>query len=804
MKRANEKCFGFSILAASIAAIGFAAPLAWAAEADASAEEIKRLTRPDSEVEIGIGNASTGSFKFGDYGRGLEKSGGFLIGNIRMNGRSESNANYLEIVGRNLGLDGARDIRITGGEQGNYGLSIEYDELSKLHSDSFQTPYAGMGSTRLTQPAGWAGSIDVTPGGVINPPVAATIVNTTMMTRLAANMKRFDVETMRKGAGLSLTKLISGGWEVAVNFKREEKDGARLTGAPLQIGGGGSRGTLLVPEPINYTTDLFDALARYSGEKLQMQVAYHASLFSNANKSLVFDNLFYNAASTVGGNQLTGRLGQMPDNQFHQLKASGGYTLSQQTRLTGNLSFGRMTQNEAFLPYISTTGILPAPPVASLDGKINTTHADIKLHSKLSQTIKLTAGYKYDDRDNRTAVNRYAYDPADNTSAASYANAVNSQYVRKNSPLSKTQQVIYVDADFHVAKVTTLKLGFDYDHVKHTNEPTAGDKEATVKVEVKHKFSDIASGGVAYAYSNRNALDYNGSGPLNATYTAGYLSTQCVAPNTFLYNGIVTACVGVASATSKATFPFLDTPALRKFFLADRTRDKLNAFANIAPSEKLDLQLGASYYNEKYPDTAAGFGLTRATGWTANFDANLAATDKISGVFFASVGDYKTDQNGHNGASSATSPVITTLDRQNNTVAFDPLTGVTNRTARSQTLGLGIRVKPGGKYEWGGDFSHSTTTASTGFRDIGLRIAATVLPLPDELSRLSRLELFGKYRLKKDVALNMKYVFEQYRSTDWGYDGQTLTSSASFVGTGQTGPKYTVHVIGASLVYNFK
>jgi hypothetical protein len=212
-------------------------------------------------------------------------------------------------------------------------------------------------------------------------------------------MKQFNVETRRKATSLGLTKQITGGWDVAVNFKREDKDGTKLTGAPFQIAGAGTRGTLLAPEPINYTTDLFDATARYTGEKLQMQVNYHASQFKNSNQSLTFDNLYYNPLSTVGGSTLIGRLGQMPDNELHQLSATGGYSFSKETRLSGNLSFGRLTQNEAFLPYttsstlVATTGTpytLAGLPATSLNGKVETTHLDIKLNTKLMHDLHLT------------------------------------------------------------------------------------------------------------------------------------------------------------------------------------------------------------------------------------------------------------------------------------------------------------------------------------------------------------------------------------------------------------------------------
>ena len=812
MKHAIEKRFSRTILAASIAAIGFSAPLT--AQAGEPAEDISSLTRPDSQIEVGVGHVSDGSFKFGDYGRGLEKSGAYLIGNVEMNTRGADNASYLELNVRNLGLSGSRDIVIKGGEQGNYGLSFGYDELSKLHSDSFMSPYNGMGSSVLTAPGGlaaWAATIDTTPGGAINAPVAATNIQTQMMTALAANMKQFNVETKRKGTSLGLTKQLTGGWDVAVNFKREEKDGTKLTGAPMQIGGGGTRGALLAPEPINYTTDLFDATARYTDEKLQAQVSYHSSIFKNSNQSLTFDNLYYNPLSTIGASALTGRLGQMPDNELHQISATGGYSFSKETRLSGNLSFGRLTQNEAFLPYITsstlvaTTGTpytLAGLPATSLNGKVETTHLDIKLNTKLTHDLHLTAGYKYDDRDNQTPRNQYFYLPADNNSATSYADNATSGNRRTNTPLSKTQQVLYADLDYELSEATKLKFAYDYDKIRHTFEPTAGDSEHTLKAEVKHSFSDTASGGLAYAYSDRNADPYNGADALMGTYTAANLANMCAAGNSFSYNGVTTACT---STTSLLTTPFLDTPALRKFFLTDRKRDKLHAFANVAASENLDLQFSANYYEEKYPEAQVGFGLAKATGWSANFDANLAASETVSGMFFATFEDYTTDQNGHNGASAAAAgalPAISTLDRQNNTAAFDPLTGTVARNDRSLTMGLGFKVKQDDSFDWGGNFTHANTVGATAFKNVGSRL--TLLPVPDAISRLSRLELFGKYKVQKNLMLNLQYVYEQFNSTDWAWDGQTYTSSTTLIGSGQTSPDYRVHAIGASLIYNFK
>ena len=788
MKHTIEKRFSRTILATSIAAIGFSVPLAAQAE-----DDLRSLTTPDSQIEVGVGNISDGSYKYGDYGRGLEQSGAYLIGNVHMNTRGDNNASYLEIIARNLGLSGSRDFAIRGGEQGNYGLSFEYDELSKLHSDSFMTPYTGMGSTVLTGPATW--TIAPAPG-------ATTNIITSMMTDLAANMKRFNVETQRKAAAFGVTKQLDGGWDLAVNFKREEKDGTRLTGAPVQAKNPATRKTLLAPEPIDYTTDLFDVLARYADEKLQMQLGYHASLFDNANRSLTFDNLYQNPVSSLGADNATGRLGLMPANQFHRIRVSGGYTLSEETRLSGNLNLGRMTQNEAFLPYDTTTNTMPA--TASLNGRIDTTHADIKLNSKLTHELDLTAGYKYDDRDNRTAVNTYTYFTADNTTSNTLL-----RNERRNTPLSKKWQALYADLDFELSEATKLKLGYDFDKIAHTYEPTSGDKEHTVKAEVKHSFGDTASGGLAYAHSDRKASSaYDGAAGLLDTYTAAYLAehlaaSQCAVGSTFVNSiGATVTCIGNGAAGA-TTFAWLEPPALRKYFLADRKRDKLRAFADVAASEKLDLQFGASYYKERYPDAETGFGLTRATGWTANFDANLAATEAVSGVFFASFEDYSTGMNSHQYAAETY-----TLIRELNNAAFDAYTGTISRVERSLTVGLGLKVKQDDNFDWGGEFTHAATIGSTGFSNLGSKVTG-IFAVPDEVSRLSRLELFGKYKVQKDVTLNVKYVYEQFNSTDWQWDNgvqadyQITGGKKNFITTGQASPDYRVHAIGASLAYSF-
>lgn len=741
----SDMRFARKMLALSIATIGLAAVPAHAADAD---DEIRRLTKTESEIELGIGHVSRDSFKFGNY-TGLHDAGGIGIANVRISRRGENNANYLDILGRNLGLD-SRSIVVEGGQQGNFGLRLEYDQIPRQLSDSYQTPYLNAGSTNLTLPAGWVRGANTT----------------AMAAQLNANMRPFDLESQRKTLGLALTKLLPAGWDVAVNFKRENRDGNRLIGATFGTGGGNPRAAIL-PEPTDYTTDQFEAIARYASEKLQLQFGYYGSFFKNDHSALRWQNAY---AGTVWGGVAAafpmGQIGLPPDNQFHQINASGGYSFSPRTRLAGNLSIGRMTQDDTFLPYTANaaTVITTPMPRSSLNGKIHTTNFSLKLTSRLMPKLNLTAAYRYDDRDNRTPRAQYVY--VHNDSQAAQDPYGTTDNTRTNMPGSSTKQQVHGDLAYDLSSATKLKFGYEYDWVKKTFEAIDWEREHTLKAEVKHTFNDAVWGGLGYAYSDRNTSTYDATAPFRATYTG-----PAFVPPLGLY--------------------WDNLPSQKKFFLAPRKRDKLRAFLNTAPTEKLSLQFGLDYKDDNYHKSEHG--LQDATGWAANFDANLSMTEALTGHFFASYEHYGTHQRslalGASKANATNRALDWTYDIQDRTL----------------TSGIGMRYKPGGKFEFSADLSHAR---SIGKVDVwtGPGIAAgsqAIVPMPDLLTHVTRLDLSGRYWVQKDLSVNVRYIYERYRSDDWGYDYVTPSTLANVIGTNQTSPDYSAHMIGVSASYRF-
>lgn len=730
------------VLALSISTMGLTVVAPVMAQSETPSEEVLRLIRPDSEVGIGVLNVSQGKFSFGDY-NGMQKKGSQLIGEVRVNKRGEDNANYVDIVGNNLGLD-SQNLRIRGGEQGNYGLSFEYDQIHKLWSDSYQSPYLNLGSTSVTLPAGWVAG-----------------ANTTALTAASANMRTFNLETERRSIALGLTKLLPGGWDVEVNYKREKKDGNRLIGSTYGTGGGNPKSVLL-PEPVDYTTDLFGAIARYTTKDLQLQLVYSGSFFKNANSALAWVNAFTAPVAALSPAQL----GLPPDNQAHQISAALGYKLTKDTRLSANLSFGRNTQNEAFLPYSNNPAltVTTAMPRSSLDGKVNTTHLDMKVTSKLTPQLSLLAAYRYDDRANKTPQSTYVYIQGDSANQA----AVGGATTRTNLPGSSTKHQVEVELDYRLAAHTKLKAGYDFDYVKKTFEAITSEWEHTLKGEVHQHFSDNASGGLGYAYSDRQTSLYDASLPFNQTFSAAYVATQL--PNAWDNN-----------------------PYQKKFFLAPRSRDKIRAFLDFEPASKLNVHLGVDYKNDAFKESY--YGLQKSQNWAEHLDANYAASDALTARAFVSLDQF------------------TSFEKSNTLAAGCGAKGTPTNPAcewgleiidRGLTMGFGMTYKPAAKYQLGVDYTQSSWRGKTNIPVLGVTAGAGATPLPDNTSKLHRIDMFGTYQLEKDMSVGVKYIYERYRVADWATQDVVFNTLANVLGTNQTVPNHSVHALGVSLNYQFR
>ncbi|MBI5908810.1 MAG: MtrB/PioB family decaheme-associated outer membrane protein [Betaproteobacteria bacterium] len=471
MKTSNQ-LFLLSVLSVLSAVATAADSASGAGQADTSQWKCESCTFDQGlsgTLDVGVGSVSEKSAKFGEY-NGLDKKGGFLIGDGAVRSRGEDGA-YWNLNASNLGLK-SRSLDAEGGQQGKYKLLLKYDEIPHFISDSAQTPFAGSGGASLTLPAGYP---------------AATTANMP----LAGTLQQVEIGTDRKRLGMGASWTPVRDWEYAVNFRHETKEGTKRTAGAFFVN------AAQLVEPVDYVTDQVDASASYSGGKWQAKLAYYGSTFRNNNDSLNWQNPFTFLPGFPGAG--AGQLALPPDNQFHQVLASAGYQFSERTRASADIALGRMTQNDGFLASTqNATLAVAALPGSSLNGRADTLDANLKLSSAVTDRLRLNAAYTHNDRDNRTPQSLYPSVATDMFTGAP----------RANLPYGFTQEKFRLSADYKVLANTKVFAGVDSESRKRTFQEVDRSREDTVWGKIASRILDKADLSLRFAHGERRNSGY--------------------------------------------------------------------------------------------------------------------------------------------------------------------------------------------------------------------------------------------------------------------------------------------------------
>jgi MtrB/PioB family decaheme-associated outer membrane protein len=589
-------------------------------------------------VEGGASYQSDDSYHFGRY-TGLEKSGGTAIANgvVRYRGKDGS---YLDGKAIDLGLD-SRDVVVGGGNQGKYGIEVEYDQIPNFRAQDAKSPFVSQGGGQLGLPAGWV------PGAT-----------TTTMPSLGADLASTPLKTERDRTGVKFYLIPAKEWEITGFFREEKKDGTKDVGATF-----GFSQTAILPVAFNYKTDDFGLSLGYKGSQLQYSLAYTGSLFMDEQNAITWSNP-YSLPPGVDN----GRIAEAPDNQSHQISAHLGYQLTDHTRVAGQLAFGRMTQNQAFQPYtINPVIVTPALPTSSLDGRVDTTLAKVDINSRPAPRLRWDASYTYSNRDNKTPVNTYNYVITD-TSLAIDPNT-GSPVIRQNRPYSFEQHLLRTKVGYLLPKDIDVSGGFDYDQMNRTYQQVQETKDKTLWAKLKLHPLDTLEGTLKYSYSARDASNF----------------VPLASQNPLLENPV---------------FPESVNPLMQAFELADRNRNKLGLDVSFNPRESLSLSLNVDYNKDDYHNMVLG--LTQAKGLTVTPSLTYAFNERLSATAYFTYEELSSDQTGREWIPL---PPISTIWMASDSNVTQTLGLSTNWKTASKKLDLGadaVYSKFTGQIEYAG------------------------------------------------------------------------------------------------------
>lgn len=722
------------------------------AYAEDEAPDIAQLSKPSSSVSIGLGATSGNSrdrrdrAQFGTY-NGLRKDNVHGLFDFEYVKRDDVTGTWLNMEGRNLGLDN-RELRFSHQRQGDWKYFLEYTELVRRNPYSINTGMVGGGSPTPT---------------IVRLGTPGTGAD-------------LDLKLKRENIGLGGEKWITPNLMFEVNFKNEEKDGARVLGrgfncpsaaAPAPVctamaAGANAWALLLLPEPINSTTRQLDAKLTFSGDKLTMSGGYYGSFYTNHNSTLtatvpgVLNDQLGNPAAVNAGLRgiLQLPLALPPDNQAHQFFLSGTYGFTSTTRATFKYGYTHATQNRDF----ASMGLIGAPAgVANLGGMLNTNLFQLGLTSRPLPKLSLLANVRVEDRKDKTPDALYNVEGV-NTYAQSQISLKKLAGKLEGSYQLPDNYRVTVGADYE-----SLERGLfaQPDSVGGLSGLRQKTEEIGYRAELRRLMSETFSGAISYGHSRRDGSVW-------------------LKPNTLPATG--------ATPTSDAAI--FNRTAIFPFIFMNRNRDKVKFLADWSPLNALSLQFAVEDAVDRYDaPTTKGLRNTKSRLYSVDASYTLSERWKLNG--YVTRGDqYVHVDHGNFGYIAELRDINT-------------------------SLGFGINGKPVDRFEVGATLSFINDVnrygqqqdAGTGAPAAanlgnGALLAATG-GLPDVTFRQTRLKLFGKYTLDKKSDIRVDFVHQRTRLNEWtwGYNGVPFLYSDNT--TVSQNPTQNVTFVGVTYIYKF-
>jgi MtrB/PioB family decaheme-associated outer membrane protein len=769
-----------------LAPIAAALLLAFGSAYAQQGEDVKALVSPDgASVTIGGGGVSAvkQANRLGQY-TGLNKDGVLLL-DFESVKRDEVTGTWMTLTGRDLGLD-TREFGVTVNKQGDWKLGFDYNEIVRNDPYVIHTGMTGIGSSspvinlisRPAMPALWA----------------------TQNGYAASNgVEGHDEQLKLKRTAFGLTgeKWISPTLQLEMNFRNEDKKGARMFGR-VGIGSGdmgstpnysatasvvadrptnGGWALLLTPEPIDSNIRTIETRLNFNLDKLALSGGYLGSFYTNNSASLtpvVPGTLNRGVLGTtctstsIGACQTIQQISSSavalpPDNQAHQVYFSGTYAYSDTTKTNFKLSFTHATQDENFVGV----GLTPAAAApASLGGVVDTTLAQLGLSLRPIKDLSVNASLRYEDRADKTAVNVY------NTNGITGSPLNNGNNWPSNS---QTRTTAKVDGIYRLTGGYSANMGLEWEArtnpLPALNTPIFNKQvffrealtETGVRAGLRKAMSESLNGAIGIEYKQRRG---NEDAWRTGASTGG----------------------GVLQVSN----PSLLNNVLADMYM-DRDRTKVRGSVDWAASDTLDLEVVAEWGQDDYkrssPVVAGAFAEVAGARVVGNSSLTFDASYNVAGNWY--LNGYWT----HSENRWKVNKVSLADDTRNNV----------------DTIGLGVKGKIGAQTTVGMDLT-STNDVSSYYNMPATGNAAgwsgqvgTVLPanyLPTITYTTTKLNLYGNYDIDKKSAIKVNVAYQELKSDDWqwGYNGVPFVYSDN---TTVSNPNQAVTFIGAAFIHKF-
>lgn len=709
--------------------------------------EVEDQPLVENEVAVGLYYLNHDSYRYGKY-TGMTDEAAVALLDLRIEKRPQFDSDdsvRWRIQSWRLGLD-SRHIEFDYKDQGTQSFTADYREIPNYRFSDGMTPYRGVGGTNLSLAPGW----EVAPGSS----------NTTGFLSLDESLANLKIDTKRRRMDLSYDRELSKSWGLALDYRHETKKGERTIASIFGYTGGNPRAVIL-PAPVDYTTDNIEAMFNYNTARAQFGFGFYASFFKNDETSLVWQNAFGRQAQwapSVSYPDAQGRLALDPDNSYLQFKAYGGLNLAPGTRLTADVSFGQMEQDDALLPYSINPNLVvhTEVPLDSLDAQIDTTMFNLRLTSQLARRLGIALNYHYDDRDNKTPRAVYPYIGGDSQNQRPAIDG------RINLPYSYTKQKADAIATYRLSAGTRLKGGVEYsDYSREYSEVSDAD-ELTWLAGIKFGGFETAAISLDYRNSSRDVTAYIGNLPLVESHIPGTVSED----------------------------EWENHPLLRMYFLTDRDREEYRFRTDLFPVPQVNFGFAASYFEDDYGD--GFYGLKQADVTALTVDFGWYPVESISLVAYYTREKYDAAQSSisFNNTAAAADPSRNWFAHTEDNV------GTYNISLTFMELGEERGWK---HFNLGFDYTFSDTDSQIDVTAVTLATA----PLPALRSKLHSVSAWASLDVGERSSIRVSIENSKLSTTDFGLDNVLPDTLANVLTLGESAANYDILLVSGAWVFHF-
>jgi len=548
---------------------------------------------------------------------------------------------------------------------------------------------------------------------------------TSDLAALDASLRGFELGWDRKTLGLGFEFVQSERLRYELEASTQTKQGSGLTWGSFI----GTAADLV--KPLDYQTDRVDAALIYSGVNWNLRVGYYGSFFSNQDTSLTWENPFNGPDR--------GRMAMAPDNLYHQGMISGGYRFDTwDTTLNASYARGRMENTDSLLPYTINPAIPAQPlPVAEYDGQADTTHTNLRLSARPNRRLRLTGEYRSSERDNKSKQYEWLLVQADAFQSPSALNPVYSYETRDLS----------FSADYRYSRVVQFGAGWlskvrdrDYQDVTRTEEDGTW-------ARVRFRPIDQLGLGLRAESTSRDAREAR-----------------------------ATPFVGAGSAQN---------PLLRKYYLADRDRDLLQAEADFTPAGRFSIAMRFETARDRYDQSQVGLVSSDYDQYSAEASVRVGEKLAVTGYFSRENYDSRTI-----GAASFLAPNLAPPNWAGETEDQHDVYGVA----------LNWPGLADGKLDLRADLTRADTRGEYRIED---PLGGMADAFPALQSKLTGLQLMADWRFDERWSLNAGWRWEKFEADDWATDGVGPATISNVLTFGADTLDYDVNVFLLGFTYSF-